>query len=276
MSEMAKSAREKLKSKAERMVKGDPTSKIDASDFVPPSQMENDVQTGPRVLTKRPTFKRGGSIVPHGTYTSLRADRKRRASGGMTADEYQNRDMKKANESREGRKHDGGMAHGGSCGCSMCSGGRAKKKGGGKVGDMGGERPTGGRIAKASGGSALADRMNAQILPTMSERATLPSRKKKASGTNITIVIPQAKQQAPMPMARPPMAPPPGGPIGLHQGTPPMPPPGAMPPQGMPPGGAPPAPMMRKAGGRAYPLKDGGGGAKGRLQKIKSYGATPQ
>jgi hypothetical protein len=30
--------------------------------------------------------------------------------------------------------------------------------------------------------------------------------------------------------------------------------------------------MMRKAGGRAYPLTDGSGGAKGRLEKIKAYG----
>jgi hypothetical protein len=30
--------------------------------------------------------------------------------------------------------------------------------------------------------------------------------------------------------------------------------------------------MMRKSGGRTYPIKDGAGGGKGRLQKIAAYG----
>jgi hypothetical protein len=38
-----------------------------------------------------------------------------------------------------------------------------------------------------------------------------------------------------------------------------------------PPGG----PMGRKHGGRAYPIDDGSGGGKGRLQKIRSYGLVP-
>jgi hypothetical protein len=86
---------------------------------------------------------------------------------------------------------------------------------------------------------------------------------------NVNIIITQpGGMKGPMPPSGA-VAPPPGGPVGLHQGMPPpMPPPGAAPPMGaMPPPG-----LARKSGGRAYPIKDGAGGGKGRLEKIRAYG----
>jgi hypothetical protein len=135
-------------------------------------------------------------------------------------------------------------------------GGTPARASGGAIND--GTRPEGGRMARKSGG-----------------------RTKK--GTNVNIIITQPPQGAPMPPR--PMGPPPGPPVpppgappgvGLHQGTPtPMIPAGAMPIQ------APPGTMGRKEGGRidtklvkpgSYPIKDGAGGAKGRMEKAKAYG----
>lgn len=75
------------------------------------------------------------------------------------------------------------------------------------------------------------------------------------------------------PMARPPM-PPPGG-MGAPPPKPMMPPPGAGP-------GGPPPPMANrggafKRGGAVTNLtKGGGGGARGRLEKIAKYGTKPK
>lgn len=125
------------------------------------------------------------------------------------------------------------------------------KRGGPAVNN--GTRPTGGRLARKSGG-----------------------RTKK--GTNVNIIITQPPAQSPMPA---PMVRPPGAPIGMAQGAPPpmMPPPGA-PPMMPPPGAAMPPPMGRKAGGRTlekgggkvrkaetYPISAGAGGGRGRLEK---------
>jgi len=101
-------------------------------------------------------------------------------------------------------------------------------------------------------------------------------------GTNVNIVIAPhhpGMGQGPAPMmgapaggARPvPVPPPQGMPQGMPVGMPPQ----GMPPQGMPPqmGGM---AMARKSGGRTnYPIQDGSGGGKGRLEKIKAYGLKP-
>jgi len=131
-------------------------------------------------------------------------------------------------------KHEAG------CKCARCYGGRAKRATGGPIND--GTRPQGGRIARKSGGAAK-------------------------KGMNVNIIIAQPKSAPAMPppgMAMPPKgipAPPPAA-MGPAAGAP---------PPMAPAGGAPPL-MGRKDGGRTYPIKDGAGGGKGRLEKVKAYG----
>jgi hypothetical protein len=100
---------------------------------------------------------------------------------------------------------------------------------------------SGGRIGRASGGRTKKGAMNVNIIIAQTPKPALA-----------------APQGAPLP--------PNAGPLGLHQGAPP---PSA-------PAGAPapmmPAPMMRKRGGRAYPIDTGGGGGKARLAKAAAYG----
>jgi hypothetical protein len=279
MSTESKSARDAMKSKAHRMVGPDPRdAPIDASGYEPPDAEEANVQTGMRPVSKR-QFKRGGTIKAHGEPAKSHAGRKARKSGGKTMppiDAMINRDVKIANEYRDGPDHVGGMktggrakhtdetmdrklihkmikpkaltgkSHGGECRCAKCSGGALDGK-------IQGTRPTGGRMARATGGRAKGK-------------------------TNINIVIaahpPGGQQNQDMPgmTPRPPM--PPGGP-GMPLGMPPsMPPSGPMMPPPvqapmMPPGG----PMPRKRGGRAgYPIDTGAGGGEARLDKIKAYG----
>lgn len=286
MSEMSTAARAKAKSKAERLVRNDPHETVDASNYRPDGAMDADAQVGMRPLTRK-RFKSGGKVS--GEAIKARADRKPRASGGLTANSFINRNVKDANSEREGAdlQHgamkkggrtakfaggpmmgrpgmpasrpmpmtrpmgrafaSGGKVHGKECRCEKCNGGAAYASGGG-IPD--GTRPVGGRTPRASGGRA-----------------------KKGMNVNI-IIAPQgggagAKPAMPMP--------PPGGPVGLHQGAPPPPmaPPGAAPPMG-------PPPMMRKAGGRVenvpanklgkYPLKNGSGGGMGRREKARAYG----
>ena len=136
-----------------------------------------------------------------------------------------------------------------------------RKDGGSAVasGEYEGTRPTGGRIARASGGKAGKGKMNVNII--------------------IAGKHPDSAMGNPM---TPPGGMPPGGMPPRAQPVP-MPAQGGMPPQGMPmampvpmpmpaQGGA---PMARRDGGRAYPIHDGSGGGEGRLQKIKAYGLTP-
>src|SRR5450755_1119164 len=111
MSEMSIRAREDAKSKLKRMF-ADPTHPVDgdASRYTPPGPELGMVQTGERPVS-RARFRTGGSVT--GAKTTARVDRKPRASGGMTATEYINRDVREANESRSGLKHEGGFARGG-------------------------------------------------------------------------------------------------------------------------------------------------------------------
>src|ERR1700676_8181 len=180
MSEMAIAARAKAREKVERLTRT-PKGDVDASGWREPLGEQDrapGLQTGPRPISRR-QFRRGGKI--HGGKFA-HAGRKPRASGGMTANEYQNRDMKSANESREGPKHLGGMKsggkaeHGKGCSCAKCSGGRIEKAAGGA--SYGGTRPQGGRIARASGG-----------------------RSKK--GTTVNIIIAPGGGGAPKPMMPP-------------------------------------------------------------------------
>lgn len=283
MSTTSEKARSDAKSKVERLTRADPHARVDASGYAPEGAMNADSQTGPRPISRR-QFRHGGSV--EGSKGVLRADRKPRASGGRTKVDggLINEDIKEANQERDGTKHIGGMKRGGragklaggplmqatgspsmppttigrkeggsvhasGCQCAKCSGGRVGHAKGGVALSHGGTRPVAGRIARKGGG-------------------------RTKGKTNVNIIITQPGAARPMPPMPPPGAgaPPPGGPVGLHQGMPPPPPPGAM-------------PMARKRGGRtlekdggklakpgAYPIETGSGGGLGRLEKAKAYG----
>lgn len=255
MSSMSQKARDDAKAKVERLVRSG-KKRVDASDFSAEDAMDANAQTGMTPVSRR-QYRQGGKVA--GDKAAARADRRPRASGGnatLTPNSLINRDAKEANMQRDGIHLKGGYKEGGKvhetgCRCGKCGGGRVGRKAGGAIND--GTRPVAGRLARKGGG-----------------------RTKK--GTNVNIIIaPQGGDSKP-PM--PPMgAPPPGGPVGLHQGAPPPavmgPPAGAPPPAGMP--------MPRKSGGRtlekdggklaksgAYPIDSGAGGGLGRLEKAKA------
>lgn len=123
--EYRKQAKAAMNKKISRMITPD-KAKVDSSDWTPPELLNADVKTGMRPISRR-QFKRGGKVAgkPEGKMCGGRADRKARQSGGkaLTADSLINRDLKEANQSREGIKHIGGMK----------KGGRAKKFSGGKL-----------------------------------------------------------------------------------------------------------------------------------------------
>ena len=113
--EYRKQAKAAMNDKISRMITPD-KAKVDSSDWSPPEPLNADVKTGMRPISRR-QFKRGGKVdaKPDGKAAKIRADRKKRQSGGkaLTADSLINRDMKEANQSRDGVKHIGGMKKGG-------------------------------------------------------------------------------------------------------------------------------------------------------------------
>lgn len=136
MYDTAKKAREAMKSKAKRLA-GEKNEKVDSSDWSPAEPLNTDVKTGMRPVSRR-AYKSGGKVM--GEACAPRNDRKPRKSGGVAkakkemaeekseAAEYAkaktNRDVKAANQEREGIKHIGGLK----------TGGRAKKQHGGPNG----------------------------------------------------------------------------------------------------------------------------------------------
>ena len=105
----ASTYREASKAKIKRMLE-DPQTPVDASGYTPPGPELGMIQTGERPVT-RARFRAGGSVT--GGKTAARVDRKPRASGGMTATDFINRDVREANESRAGMKNNGGFKYGG-------------------------------------------------------------------------------------------------------------------------------------------------------------------
>ena len=99
---------------------------VDASGWEAYDLLNADAKTGMRPVSRR-AYKSGGKVdsKPEGKMCGGRADRKARQSGGkaITPNSYINRNVKEANEERDGIKHVGGLK----------SGGRAKRKDGGKV-----------------------------------------------------------------------------------------------------------------------------------------------
>ena len=138
------------RSKAKRLTQTDPHEKVDSSTWTPSAPENAGVKTGARPLVKR-LFKKGGKVI--GNNPIPRADRKPRKSGGRTehkapwVDDLINRDVRMANDKREGVKHEGAFK----------KGGKAKKAGGGgtqieTIKHPIGERPKGiGWVLKQAG-----------------------------------------------------------------------------------------------------------------------------
>jgi hypothetical protein len=101
-----------MKAKAQRLANDRPTERVDSSTFTPPEMLNADVKTGLRPISRR-AYKSGGKVA--GECAPTRADRKPRKSGGkaITANSLMNRNVKEANEDREGKKHIGAMKRGG-------------------------------------------------------------------------------------------------------------------------------------------------------------------
>ena len=120
MSDMAKEARKAMKAKAQRLGGDRPTEKVDSSTWTPPSMLNADVKTGLRPISRR-AYKSGGKVSGEDAKACM--TRKPRQSGGkaITADSLINKNVKEANEQREGVKHVGALK----------TGGRAKKMIGG-------------------------------------------------------------------------------------------------------------------------------------------------
>ncbi|CAB5219898.1 hypothetical protein UFOVP231_10 [uncultured Caudovirales phage] len=120
MSDMAKEARKAMKAKAQRLGSDRPLEKVDSSTWTPPAMLNADVKTGLRPISRR-AFKSGGKVGGEAAHAHM--GKKPRQSGGkaLTADSFINKNVKEANESREGAKHIGALK----------TGGRAKKMDGG-------------------------------------------------------------------------------------------------------------------------------------------------
>ena len=122
MYELAKSLRAKMKAKAKSLA-NEKDSKVDSSDWSPAEPLNADVKTGMRPIS-RSAYKAGGKVA--GEATEPRADRQPRKKTGEVkswVDAKVNRNVKDANEEREGIKHVGGLK----------KGGRAKREDGGNV-----------------------------------------------------------------------------------------------------------------------------------------------
>jgi hypothetical protein len=162
MSKQSEEARSAAKSKAERLVRADPTVRVDASGYRPDGALNADVAAGMRPVSRR-AYRRGGKV--DGEAAAPRADRKPRKSGGsaLTPDSLINRNVKDANEERGGITFTGGLKKGGRVhkdmgglalpnwadSVSRKEGGRAHKLGGGGLSPaarmpLGGQRPMSG------------------------------------------------------------------------------------------------------------------------------------
>lgn len=165
MSDMAKQARAAMKAKAKSLTAStDPKTKVDSSTWTPPEPLNTTAKTGMRPISRR-AFKSGGKV--EGEKAKCNMGRAPRKSGGSTeAKEWMNakinRNVKDANEEREGIKHVGGMK----------KGGRAKKAIGGAFGEYlspalmainalrgdKDEKKNGGRTNKQNGGGMSSGR----------------------------------------------------------------------------------------------------------------------
>lgn len=123
MSEMSKKAREALKAKARRLAAPGTLEKdqnTTQADWTPAEALNADVKTGARPVGKARLYKKGGKVIGKvaGEKGAFRADRKPRKSGGRALEKeigvgMANKDVREANEQREGIKHVGAFKKGG-------------------------------------------------------------------------------------------------------------------------------------------------------------------
>ena len=126
MSEMSRNARRAMRAKIHRLTSAK-SGKVDASSYGPEEVLNADVKTGMRPVSRR-AYKKGGKVVAvSGADAKKHAGKKPRSgSKHLTIDALVNRNLKDANEAREGKKHVGALK----------TGGRAMKRGGGGVPDV--------------------------------------------------------------------------------------------------------------------------------------------
>ena len=107
-----KGLRDRAAAKAKRLANNSP-GKVDASSWTPDSTpVSSDNQTGMKPISRR-AFKRGGKVASmEGSKAKANMGRKPRKGGGMTVDDYVNRDMKMAND-KLGNTNVGAMKKGG-------------------------------------------------------------------------------------------------------------------------------------------------------------------
>jgi hypothetical protein len=114
MSEESKRYRSEMKAKARRLGdSGDPHQKVDASSWTEAGPMHADVQTGPRPVSKRRNYKSGGHVEGKEAMHHAGKRPRRKAGGKALINDWENADVKSANEERDGIKHEGGMKKGG-------------------------------------------------------------------------------------------------------------------------------------------------------------------
>lgn len=293
MSEMSKKARSDMRAKAKRLTTADPHQKVDASSWTPPEEMYPGRKRYDNAKQRSATakiYKHGGHV--QGDRGPVRRDKCARggkADGGAPTSVPPARFIENPATSSAMGIHmkRGGRKVGGRT--TYMTGAEHMKNGGKLANYLGGTRPTGGRIARASGGKIgkrdeeFHEEMYGADKPLKSSpggadetrrvaaiRAEMKPKLARAEGgrtkakgkTTININVGgQGGGGPPMPLpmpppqqvTRPPMPPP--MPAGPPPGPPPGmggPPPGG--PMGGPPPGAPPmppgGPMMRKRGGR--------------------------
>ena len=124
MYKLANASRKAMQDKAKRLTTADPHQKVDSSTWTPAEPLDTEAKTGARPLVRR-IYRSGGKV--HGDMAKKRGDRMARKSGGrtemedrskryLTPDNLINRDVRMANDEREGKKHVGAFKKGGRAG----------------------------------------------------------------------------------------------------------------------------------------------------------------
>ena len=113
MSEMSRTARRAMRAKIHRLTSAG-SGKVDASDYGPEQVLNSEAKTGMRPISRR-AYKKGGKVVASSGADAPQNAGKKPRSGNkhLTVDALVNRNLKDANEDREGKKHIGGLKTGG-------------------------------------------------------------------------------------------------------------------------------------------------------------------